>query len=90
LAAVARLKTEFKTFLGRPVANLDRTDGLKIGFADGSWVLMRLSGTEPLMRVYTEAATLEIASQLASETNTWIGAPTGARENADSAQGAQA
>src|ERR1700676_563364 len=81
IETVARLKTNFTTFLGRPVANLDRTDGLKIAFGDGSWVLLRLSGTEPLMRVYTEAATPEAAAQLASETSAWV---------MDTAQGAQA
>src|SRR6202140_2719715 len=66
---VARLKTDFKTFLGRHVASLDRTDGLKMEFDDGSWVLLRLSGTEPLMRVYTEASTPEAAAPLAKETS---------------------
>src|SRR5260370_7822616 len=70
LRTVARLKTEFTAFLGRRVASLERTDGLKISFRDGSWVLLRLSGTEPLMRVYTEAATPQAASQLAIETRT--------------------
>ncbi|MBZ5699822.1 MAG: phosphoglucomutase/phosphomannomutase family protein [Acidobacteriia bacterium] len=77
---VARLKTEFTTFLRRRVTSLDRTDGLKLEFSDGSWVLLRLSGTEPLLRVYTEAATLEAASKLASETHAWI---------MDTAQGAR-
>lgn len=69
---VARLKTDFKSFIGRPVTNLDRTDGLKMTFGDGSWVLLRLSGTEPLMRVYTEASTLAAAQQLANETQGWV------------------
>jgi len=72
LRTVARLKTDFSTFLGRRVASLDRTDGLKLAFDDGSWVLLRLSGTEPLMRVYTEAGTPEAASQLAMETSAWV------------------
>jgi phosphoglucomutase len=79
--AVSRLKADFKTFLGRSVASLDRTDGLKLEFGDGSWVLLRLSGTEPLMRIYTEASTLEAASTLASETRAWV---------MDTAQGARA
>jgi phosphoglucomutase len=79
---LARLKTEFTTFLGRRVANLDRTDGLKIAFDDGSWVLLRLSGTEPLLRIYTEAATPQAASQLAVETSAWV--------HMDAAQGAPA
>jgi|SRR5579872_3047192 len=70
--AVNRLKTDFTTFLGRKVKNLDRTDGLKMEFADGSWVLLRLSGTEPLMRVYTEAATAEESSKIARETQAWV------------------
>jgi phosphoglucomutase len=67
-----RLKEHFSTFVGRHVASLDRTDGLKMEFDDGSWVLLRLSGTEPLMRVYTEAGTLEAAKTLATQTQEWV------------------
>ena len=70
--SVARLKSDFKTFIGRRVKSLDRTDGLKMEFEDGSWVLLRLSGTEPLMRVYTETATLKESLQIASETEAWV------------------
>jgi phosphoglucomutase len=92
LKTAARVKTEFTTFLGRRVATLDRTDGLKIAFEDGSWVLLRLSGTESLMHVYVEAATPDGAAQLASETNSWIGAqvPHEAYKNLHTTQGAKA
>jgi len=69
---VDRLKQDFKEFAGRQVQSLDRTDGLKLGFADGSWVLMRLSGTEPLLRVYTEASTEKASSKLADDARDWI------------------
>jgi len=72
LRTVNRLKTDFQMFLGRRVKSLDRTDGVKMEFADGSWVLLRLSGTEPLMRVYTEAATLQESSKIASDTQAWV------------------
>jgi phosphoglucomutase len=72
LNVVNRLKTDFSMFLGRRVKSLDRTDGLKMEFSDGSWVLLRLSGTEPLLRVYTEAATLKESSKMASETQNWV------------------
>jgi phosphomannomutase len=72
LRTVDRLKSDFSTFLGRRVKSLDRTDGLKFEFGDGSWVLLRLSGTEPLLRIYTEAATLKESSKLASETQSWV------------------
>ena len=34
---------------------LDTADGFKFWVGDGSWLLIRASGTEPLVRVYTEA-----------------------------------
>lgn len=39
---------------GLPVAGIDRQDGFKLWFPDRGWLLIRFSGTEPLMRVYTE------------------------------------
>jgi phosphomannomutase len=69
---VSRLKAGFPTFLGRRVTSLDRTDGVKMEFPGGSWVLLRLSGTEPLMRVYTEAATREESLNIARETQAWV------------------
>lgn len=42
----------------------DLTDGLKIGFHDRSWVLIRPSGTEDVVRVSAEAPSSEKASQL--------------------------
>ena len=38
---------------GRPVLRSDRTDGWRFFFHEG-WLLLRLSGTEPLLRIYTE------------------------------------
>ena len=39
---------------------LDTGDGFKFFLADGSWLLIRTSGTEPLVRVYTEATSAEL------------------------------
>ena len=47
---------------GEPVARtvaLDTGDGFKFFLADGSWLLIRASGTEPLVRVYTEATSAD-------------------------------
>lgn len=38
---------------GRPVLRADRTDGWRF-HVDAGWLLFRLSGTEPLLRIYTE------------------------------------
>jgi Phosphomannomutase len=40
---------------GRKIEKINRLDGVKFIFADGSWMLMRPSGTEPLVRIYAEA-----------------------------------
>ncbi|MBI3649554.1 MAG: phosphoglucomutase/phosphomannomutase family protein [Acidobacteria bacterium] len=53
----SKLQNAPETWAGRRVVNINRTDGVKLIFEDGSWVLMRPSGTEPLVRIYAEAAT---------------------------------
>src|SRR3984957_18815202 len=50
-----KLQSDPRDFNGRTVGQVVRTDGLKLVFSDGSWVCYRLSGTEPVVRVYTEA-----------------------------------
>jgi phosphoglucomutase len=67
-----RLRQDFSEFAGHKVAKIDRTDGLKLIFDDSSWILMRPSGTEPVARIYTEAATVAAAQKLADEARAWI------------------
>ena len=69
-----RLRQDFKEFLGQRVARTDRTDGLQLTFGDGSWVLIRPSGTEPVVRVYTETASPAASQKLAEEACAWISA----------------
>jgi phosphomannomutase len=40
---------------GEPVEDVVTADGFKLLLADGSWLLVRPSGTEPVLRVYAEA-----------------------------------
>jgi len=44
-----------ETFAGERVEDVLTVDGFKIVLADGTWVLMRPSGTEPKLRIYAEA-----------------------------------
>ncbi len=46
---------------------LSTNDGFKFWVEDGSWLLIRFSGTEPLVRVYAEATTPELRDQLLAE-----------------------
>lgn len=42
---------------GKEIARVNREDGCKVCFTDGSWVICRFSGTEPLLRMAAEAET---------------------------------
>ncbi len=44
-----------RTIASRPVAGENFRDGFKYLFADGAWLLIRPSGTEPVLRLYSEA-----------------------------------
>jgi len=50
----AILNAKPSTLGGLAVINLDATDGYKFSLEDGGWMLIRFSGTEPIIRVYTE------------------------------------
>ncbi|HEX5829252.1 MAG TPA: hypothetical protein VFY23_17120 [Candidatus Limnocylindrales bacterium] len=55
------------TLAGEAVARtqaLSTNDGFKWFLADGSWLLVRASGTEPLVRVYTEATSAALRDEL--------------------------
>ena len=54
-AFTEKLKADPSTLGGRKVVSIVRTDGLKLILDDGSWVCYRLSGTEPVVRAYSEA-----------------------------------
>ena len=40
-----------------PMDRISREDGCKVFFCDGSWVICRFSGTEPLLRMAAEGNT---------------------------------
>jgi alpha-D-glucose phosphate-specific phosphoglucomutase len=70
--AVKKVAVDATTLLGRKVVSVDRTDGAKFVFEDGSWLLARLSGTEPLLRLYVEAESAAASARLADEATQWI------------------
>src|SRR5437868_14255130 len=67
-----KLRSDPREFSGRKVSEVVRTDGLKLVFDDGSWVCYRLSGTEPVVRVYSEARSEDGLQQLSAAAKRWI------------------
>lgn len=54
-------------FAGYKVEKVETLDGSKLIFGDESWILFRQSGTEPLLRVYSEATSPEKVKRLMDE-----------------------
>ncbi len=61
-----------KKLLGSDIQSLVQIDGLKIVLADGSWLLMRPSGTEPLMRTYAESNAPKRTVELLDLAKKWV------------------
>jgi len=68
----AKLAAEIHEFHGRQVVKVNRMDGLKLIFGDGSWVLLRPSGTEPLVRFYAESTSPEDLAALLEYGKQWL------------------
>jgi alpha-D-glucose phosphate-specific phosphoglucomutase len=67
-----KLKRDWDKLDTQKVMKIDRTDGLKMILADGAWVLMRPSGTEPVVRVYCEAASPAERDRLAAAAQAFV------------------
>ena len=52
---------------GSRVVSRDETDGVRFMLEDGAWLLIRFSGTEPLLRIYAEAASEDVVKRLLDE-----------------------
>ena len=52
------------TIIGMTVEKIDTADGFHFVMTDGSWLLIRFSGTEPLLRIYSEAGSQEAVEKL--------------------------
>src|SRR5215467_12130069 len=68
----SKVKTDPVELSGRKVKEVVRKDGLKLIFDDGSWVCYRMSGTEPVVRLYSEAGSEAEQAQLAAIARDWI------------------
>jgi phosphomannomutase len=61
-------KGSYSGFGKYKVQRMEDLDGFKFFFDDNTWMMIRASGTEPVLRVYAEAATREQAEDILEET----------------------
>ncbi|MHB0938533.1 MAG: phosphoglucomutase/phosphomannomutase family protein [Armatimonadota bacterium] len=59
---------------GAAVADVSERDGLKVFLEDGSWLLLRASGTEPVLRVYAESDSPDKVQELLDQGYALVGA----------------
>ncbi|MBI3193238.1 MAG: phosphoglucomutase/phosphomannomutase family protein, partial [Ignavibacteriae bacterium] len=64
--------TNQKQLAGRNVVSKNLTDGFKYILKDGSWLLIRFSGTEPLVRIYSEAGSKELVKRILEDGRTLV------------------
>lgn len=67
-----KIASDVQKFFAKPVQRQVRTDGLKLIFEDGSWVLMRPSGTETVVRYYAESKSRAELAHLLEFGRQWI------------------
>jgi phosphomannomutase len=69
---VDRLQTQPPSKIaGRKVTDCLTIDGYKFRLEDGSWLLIRFSGTEPVLRLYCEAPTLAQVHEILNWAKDW-------------------
>jgi len=56
-----------KELEGQSVKEIKSSDGMKFILEDDSWLLFRLSGTEPILRIYSEATSQALADALVAK-----------------------
>ena len=67
-----KIKGDPTELAGHKVTSIVRTDGLKLILDDGSWVCYRLSGTEPVVRVYTEVRNEAESAAFSKAAKDWV------------------
>jgi phosphomannomutase len=60
------------TIADRAVTNIQTTDGYKFHLPGDSWLLVRFSGTEPVLRLYCEAADAGAVAEILNWANAWV------------------
>src|ERR1700704_3714404 len=68
----SKMGTDPAEISGRKVKQVVRKDGLKVVLDDGSWICYRASGTEPVVRIYSEAKSERDLEKLAAAARDWI------------------
>ena len=67
-----RLATDPTRFADLPVRSVERRDGVKLNLADDRWLMLRASGTEPVLRLYAEGPDDAAVADLLAEARAFV------------------
>src|SRR4051794_30523403 len=68
----SKMKSDPTELSSHKIKQVGRADGLKLIMDDGSWVCYRVSGTEPVVRIYSEASSEKGLEKLSAAARDWI------------------
>jgi len=80
-------KSQPERLAGLRVTGHDTDDGFRYHLEDGGWLLIRFSGTEPLMRIYTEVSEAGLVPRLLEAGRELAGVPSGNDREGTQAEG---
>ena len=63
----------YKRQAGIKVSKVDDLDGRRFILEDESWLIVRFSGTEPLLRIYSESENTDIVNSLINNVRDMLG-----------------
>jgi hypothetical protein len=70
--ALKKLTVDASTPIRRKVVSADRADGAEFVYEDGSWMQLKLSGTEPLLRLSVETESEAATKNVVRDASEWI------------------
>jgi phosphomannomutase len=71
-AVLESLESPPENIANREVISVERRDGVKLNLSDNAWVLFRASGTEPVLRIYCEAASSAEVDTILEAANAFV------------------
>ncbi len=63
---------KFNRLLDWPITRREDLDGIKVYLGDVGWVMVRTSGTEPMLRIYSETTSPETTRRVLAEVTTLV------------------
>jgi len=71
-AVMASLENPPVKVAKRQLESKETLDGIKLNLSDNAWLMFRPSGTEPVLRIYCEAATMDEVQELLSWADKYV------------------